>query len=89
VADIVAPGGEKIRTLDNRFFHCLGNAVEHAEENPLMERVEDVPVKKPPKAPSGHIVTAAEVQSGRPFMGWSLNSSEASPGNLISARRCR
>ena len=47
VADMVAPGGKTVRPLDDRSSHFLRNALQHPPENPLMEGIEDVPVKEP------------------------------------------
>jgi hypothetical protein len=47
---MVAPGSETVRSLDNGFSHCFGNAFEHSLENPLMEGIKDIPIEKPQKS---------------------------------------
>lgn len=54
MADMVTPGCESVRSPDNWFSHCFGNSFEHPPEDPLMKRIEDVPVQEPGE-PLGHV----------------------------------
>ena len=47
MADVVAPRCETIRSLNNGFSNGFGDSLEHSLENPLVKRIEDVPVEEP------------------------------------------
>jgi hypothetical protein len=47
MADIGTPRSKTIRSMNNGFAGGPGNPLEHSAEDPLMEGIQAVPVKKP------------------------------------------